>query len=69
MADEIDTTNDRIMRENERLLQDVRDKANNIPVGEPGECVFCGEYNARLVENICSPCRDVIADTQRRFGR
>lgn len=38
MADEIDTTNDRVMRETERLLHNVRATAAQIPKGEPGEC-------------------------------
>ena len=69
MADEIDAANDHMMRESERLLKDAREKASAIPAGEPGDCAFCGEYNPRLVGSVCSPCRDVIADTKRRFGR
>lgn len=69
MADEIDTTNDRLMNETARALQAVQDSAARIPKGEPGECVGCGEYSLRLVEGVCAPCRDLVADVQRRFGR
>ena len=33
-------------------------KAAAIPIGNPGECDGCGEYNGRLVNGHCSPCRD-----------
>lgn len=29
-----------------------------MPVGNPGDCDFCGEYSGRLVKGACSPCRD-----------
>jgi len=29
-----------------------------IPIGSPGECSFCGEQSARLVNTACAPCRD-----------
>ena len=32
--------------------------AAEIPVGIPGECAYCGEESARLVNTACAPCRD-----------
>jgi hypothetical protein len=69
MADEIDTTNDRVMRETERLLHNVRATAAQIPKGEPGECYGCGEHSPRLVNDLCAPCRDRIDEAARRLGR
>lgn len=36
----------------------IRANAAAIPKGSPGDCVECGDYNERLVNGICSPCRD-----------
>lgn len=40
--------------------RELRARANAaaIPKGSPGNCVECGDYNERLVNGICSPCRD-----------
>lgn len=35
-----------------------RKVAAAIPVGEPGDCEFCGEWTGRLVGGACAPCRD-----------
>lgn len=58
MTDDIDRANARV----EELLDDeiarIRRNAGNIPAGEPGECDHCGYENIRLVNGLCSPCRD-----------
>lgn len=36
----------------------ARKKAQAMPTGEPGECEWCGEYFARLVNGACGRCRD-----------
>lgn len=69
MADEIDTTNDRVMQETERLLRATREAASRIPEGAPGECYGCGEHSPRLVNDLCAPCRDRIDEAARRLGR
>lgn len=69
MADDIDTTNDRVMQETERLLRETREAANRIPKGAPGVCSGCGEYSQRLVDDMCAPCRDVRDEANKRLGR
>ncbi len=32
--------------------------AQDIPIGNPGECDLCAEWSGRLVNGACSPCRD-----------
>lgn len=44
----------------------VRRAADSIPRGEPGECAECGEHNGRLVDGVCSPCRDFLAEVRKR---
>jgi hypothetical protein len=36
----------------------VRAAAAEIPAGEAGECIACGEWSGRLVGGACAPCRD-----------
>lgn len=45
-------------REREVSLAKIRKAAADIPVGEPGECIRCGEESKRLVEATCARCRD-----------
>ena len=33
--------------------------ASLIPIGEPGECIQCGEYYSRTVNSLCGKCRDL----------
>jgi hypothetical protein len=68
MSDEIDATNERMEKESALIEADMRRKATEIPKGAPGECYFCGEDFARVVEVIdpvteakvcsCGRCRD-----------
>lgn len=39
-------------------VKEAMRKAAEIPVGIPGECTYCGEESARLVNAACAPCRD-----------
>lgn len=45
----------------------IRRQAAAIPTGYPGECDECGEANERLVDGICSPCRDVLETIAKRY--
>lgn len=68
MADEVDATAERMEKESALIEADMRRKAADIPKGEPGECWYCGEEFARVVEVIdpatenkvcsCGRCRD-----------
>lgn len=68
MSDEVDLTNDRIAADVARDVGEICRKASSIPKGEPGECHYCGEEFARVVEVIdpvtedkvcaCGRCRD-----------
>jgi hypothetical protein len=58
MADEIDMANELAQADNERAIAGARDKAAQIPAGEPGECDLCGNWSGRLVVGACAPCRD-----------
>ena len=58
MCDEIDAANDRAMMDTESCLNVARMAAARIPVGEPGECDYCGEEFSRLVGGACARCRD-----------
>ena len=39
-------------------VKEAMRRAAEIPIGSPGECSFCGEQSARLVNTACAPCRD-----------
>lgn len=39
-------------------VREAMRRAAEIPIGTPGECSFCGEQSARLVNTACAPCRD-----------
>lgn len=68
MADEIDATTERIEAELGFIVAKACQKAAAIPKGKPGECFFCGETFARVVEvtdpqtgervDSCGRCRD-----------
>ncbi len=56
--DEGDIANDDLERAYEKGIRRIRQAAAAMPVGEPGECVRCGEESLRLVNLVCAPCRD-----------
>lgn len=68
MADEIDATADRMDNELALTVANTCRIAAAIPKGHPGECFFCGEDFARVVEvtdprsgervDSCGRCRD-----------
>ena len=68
MADEIDATADRMDNELALTIANTCRIAAEIPKGYPGECFFCGEDFARVVEvtdprsgervDSCGRCRD-----------
>ena len=39
-------------------VKEAMRRAAEIPIGTHGECSFCGEQSARLVNTACAPCRD-----------
>lgn len=39
-------------------VRDAMRAAQNIPVGNPGDCDGCGDYFSRLVNGMCGFCRD-----------
>lgn len=39
-------------------VNEIRNKAELMERGSPGECQQCGEDMPRLVNKICCPCRD-----------
>lgn len=41
-------------------IKEVQRKAALIPVGAPGDCVYCGEYFERVVKDHCGHCRDLL---------
>lgn len=62
MSDEVDIANDIA----EIHLQELIAKAK-VPMatGYAGECDDCGDFTPRLVDGLCSPCRDFNARTRR----
>jgi RNA polymerase-binding transcription factor DksA len=58
MSDDVDIAIELEEAHRDRALRQVREAARRIPAGEPGECVECGEYYARLVGGRCAGCRD-----------
>jgi len=53
--DDVDAANDQA---EQRLSMLIKQARKPIPKGNPGECDLCGEWSGRLVEAVCSPCRD-----------
>ena len=60
MADEADRGNDNAEYKTANALADIREQANQIPVGEFGKCVECGYYFDRVVNHRCGRCRDLL---------
>lgn len=64
MADDVDVTNERMIKESDMFVADIRRQAAAIPQGQAGECGLCGETFARLVyidsveAYCCCRCRD-----------
>lgn len=58
MADDADRAQDTIEGRDTAALEKVQRRLLKTPVGEPGECEWCGDYFARLVSGACGRCRD-----------
>lgn len=58
-GDVIDRANERAEQILEAEIDEVRHRAQSIPVGEPGDCDLCGGWSGRLVNGVCAPCRDL----------
>lgn len=58
MSDEADMSDKRIEDVVTESLFHAARAVSLMPVGEPGECDFCGEYYSRLVVGACGFCRD-----------
>lgn len=58
MADEADRSDARVEAFVSNGVQAASRAAQEIPVGEPGDCEYCGEWSGRLVQGACCPCRD-----------
>jgi hypothetical protein len=56
--DDADRAADMIEDAERDALRRASRLASTMPVGEPGECSYCGEYFARLVNDACGRCRD-----------
>ena len=58
MADSADLADKNFAVERDIALQQISDQAQNIPVGNAGDCDLCGEWFSRLVNGACGRCRD-----------
>lgn len=58
MADEADRSEYFIESVIDDHVKEAMRKSLEIPIGNPGECSYCGEFNERIVNEACSPCRD-----------
>lgn len=56
--DEVDRQLERDSILDEANLKAIQQRAAAIPVGQPGECEYCGLESKRLVGGACAPCRD-----------
>ena len=56
--DILDEASNLTMKETQSIVNASHLAVLNMPKGEPGECIECGEHNQRLVHGKCSPCRD-----------
>jgi len=57
--DILDQATELTIAETESIIEASMKAVADMPEGEPGECVECGEFNQRLVCGRCSPCRDM----------
>jgi RNA polymerase-binding transcription factor DksA len=58
MADPIDQGCQHEQRFTDSAINEIRNKADAIEQGVPGECIQCGEDMPRLVRRMCCRCRD-----------
>lgn len=68
MADDVDSTEERMEFDNSITVKNVCEKASKMLKGEPGECHFCGEIFTRVIHveqhgdyyKSCGRCRDAL---------
>jgi len=58
MADVIDRGCEREQLDRDLALNAARAAAERMPEGSAGDCDTCGSWSGRLVDGMCSPCRD-----------
>lgn len=58
MPDFIDNTTADLEKEHDLAMRLNRIRVEQIPAGEEGECIRCGEHSLRLVRDTCARCRD-----------
>ncbi len=58
MSDVVDDADEHARPLLDAQLKAIRDKASQIPVGEPGNCEKCDEFFTRIVKGYCARCRD-----------
>lgn len=58
MADIVDSADENNAPILDAQIRAARDRASQIPPGEPGNCERCDEYFDRLVKGYCARCRD-----------
>ena len=56
--DEIDYSTAVQQSTEEKAIAAAMKAASEIPEGNAGECIECGEESKRIVHGKCSPCRD-----------
>ena len=58
MPDVIDQANDKVQENEAASIELSRIAAANMPIGESGECQYCGYEFQRIVNGACGRCRD-----------
>ena len=65
IPDELEHFNDPIdqgcqheQRFTDSAINEIRNKAETMEPGDPGECIQCGEDMPRLIRRMCCRCRD-----------
>jgi hypothetical protein len=58
VTDQLDVAAALTEHERDTNVAAIRKAAENIAVGEAGECAQCGEFSLRLVHKCCAACRD-----------
>ena len=58
--DEIDVSQEQQDKLLEARLLCAQNEARRIVKGNPGMCVYCGEFFERVVNDACGRCRDEL---------
>lgn len=54
---QLELIEEQMAKDMERRIVDIRARSSIVP-GNPGECDYCGNEVARLVDGACAKCRD-----------